>query len=147
MKFLKNNLKVIIGFIVGLILASSITVYAYSYFSSDIVYTREGTEIENVSQALNDLYEKANANATYTVIDKKDVGESSTYNYTITSNDLKYKSIMVIAIAVNVSSNSGAIAGVTVSNQNITPIYDPSTYQYNDARTICFLRYIYRNNK
>ena len=61
MKFIKNNLKVIIGFIIGVILASGITVYAYSYAAKDISYTKPGTETEiNVEQALNDLYGKSN---------------------------------------------------------------------------------------
>ena len=63
MKFLKNNLKVIIGFIVGVVLASSITVYAYSYFAKDISYTKPGTNTPiSVETALNDLYNKTNTN-------------------------------------------------------------------------------------
>lgn len=58
MKFIKNNLKVIIGFIMGIILASSITVYAYSYIASDVKYTDE----KSVSDALNELYQKINNN-------------------------------------------------------------------------------------
>lgn len=58
MKFLKNNLKVIIAFIVGIILASSITVYAYSYMASDIGYTKPGeTQAISIETALNELYE------------------------------------------------------------------------------------------
>ena len=61
MKFIKNNFKVIIGFVVGIILASSITAYAYSYIASDISYTKDGTEM-SVEEALNDLYNKNNGN-------------------------------------------------------------------------------------
>ena len=60
MEFLKKNIRTIIGFITGVILASSITVYAYSYFASDIKYTKkDGTEI-SVENALNELYSKNN---------------------------------------------------------------------------------------
>ena len=60
MRFLKNNLKLIIGFIIGAILASSITVYAYSYFAKDISYTKPGTDTSiNVETALNELYSKS----------------------------------------------------------------------------------------
>ena len=52
MKFLKNNFKVIVGFIIGVILASSIAVYAYSYFASDVKYT----DTKTVEQALDELY-------------------------------------------------------------------------------------------
>ena len=58
MNFFKNNYKIIIGFIVGVILASSITVYAYNYLASDIKYTNNKT----VADALNDLYNKSNRN-------------------------------------------------------------------------------------
>ena len=54
MKVFKKNLKLILGFIIGIILASSLTVYAYNYFSSDIQYTDNKT----VSDALNELYSK-----------------------------------------------------------------------------------------
>ena len=57
MKFLKNNLKLIIGLMVGAILASTITVYAYSYFAKDISYTKPGTNTAiSVETALNELY-------------------------------------------------------------------------------------------
>ena len=61
MKFLKNNLKVIIAFIVGIILASSITVYAYSYAAKDVSYTKPGENAPiDVERALNDLYANKN---------------------------------------------------------------------------------------
>ena len=52
MNFLRKNLKLIVGFIVGVILASSITVYAYNYLASDIGYTDD----KSVADALNELY-------------------------------------------------------------------------------------------
>ena len=53
MKFLKKNLKLVIGIIIGLVLATGITAYAtYKYFASDIEYT----DNKNVAQALNELY-------------------------------------------------------------------------------------------
>lgn len=67
MKFINKNLKVIIGFIVGVILASGITVYAYSYASKDISYTKkleDGTETEiSVEEALNELYDIKTSNS------------------------------------------------------------------------------------
>ena len=56
MRYLKNNLKLIISFILGIILASGITVYATSYLAKDITYTRENTNVKSVEDALNDLY-------------------------------------------------------------------------------------------
>ena len=57
MKFLKNNLKIIIAFIVGVILAGGIVYAAVS--AEQIDYTTDkNTEIKNVKEALNDLYNK-----------------------------------------------------------------------------------------
>ena len=39
MKYLRNNLKSIMGFVIGVILASNITVYAYNYIASNVKYT------------------------------------------------------------------------------------------------------------
>lgn len=59
MRFLKEKKGIIISFIIGVILASSITVYAYSYYAKDIGYTKPGTTTEiSVETALNELYGK-----------------------------------------------------------------------------------------
>ena len=60
MKFLKKNFKWIITIIVSIILASGISVYATNtYLSSKVSYTTsKNAEIENVEDALNDLYTK-----------------------------------------------------------------------------------------
>lgn len=59
MKFLKNNLKVIIAFIIGLILAGGI-VYAATSANQVIYTTTKNAEIQNVEDALNDLYDLTN---------------------------------------------------------------------------------------
>jgi len=67
MKFFKEKKSIIISFIIGVIIASSITVYAYSYYAKDIGYTKPGTNTEiSVEDALNDLYsEIKNSNELY----------------------------------------------------------------------------------
>lgn len=61
MKFLKEKKGIIISFIIGVILASGMTVYAYSYFAKDIGYTKAGTNTEiSVEAALNELYTNRN---------------------------------------------------------------------------------------
>ena len=53
MKFVKKNIKLIIGIIVGTLLVSGISVYAtYTYFANEIKYTDD----KSVADALNDLY-------------------------------------------------------------------------------------------
>lgn len=55
MNFLKKYIKVIIGFIVGVILAGGI-VYAATTASQVTYTTDKNAEIQYVSDALNDLY-------------------------------------------------------------------------------------------
>ena len=56
-KILKK--EVIIAFIIGLIIASSITVYAYSCAAKDVSYTKPGENTPiSVETALNELYNK-----------------------------------------------------------------------------------------
>ena len=66
MKFLKEKKGIIISFIIGVILASSITVYATGYLASQVTY-KDGKTVE---QALNDLYSKT---------ENKDNFENKTY--------------------------------------------------------------------
>ena len=55
MNFLKKNIRTIIGFIVGVILASGIVYAAVS--ASEVSYTtNKNANVKNVSEALNDLY-------------------------------------------------------------------------------------------
>ena len=55
MKLLKDNLKVIIAFVIGLILAGGI-VYAATSAREVNYTTSKNTDIKNVEEALNDLY-------------------------------------------------------------------------------------------
>lgn len=61
MRFIKNNLKVIIAFIVGVILAGGI-VYATTSASQVSYTTDKNLEINTVAEALNDLYNKQISN-------------------------------------------------------------------------------------
>ena len=73
MKLFKKNFKVLIGILIGAVLASSITVYAYSYFASDVQYTDNQT----VAQALDDLYSKIH----------------NSQGVSVGSNDLEYRGL------------------------------------------------------
>ena len=129
MKYLKNNLKVIIGFIVGVVLASSITVYAYSYFASDISYKKPGTDTTiSVEQALNDLYAKDN-----------------TTSVIIGTNNKKYKLIDEYTGNTNqgyvpvLTSNTSSALGTASSNlNNAWYAFDnsSSTYVYYESENI-----------
>lgn len=61
-KILKGNLKVIVAFIIGLVVAGSIGVYASTVIlSSDVEYSNENSKLEatTVQKAIDELYEKA----------------------------------------------------------------------------------------
>ena len=59
MKFLKNNLKVIIAFMLGVILTGGIVYATVVASAGDITYTTsKNSSINNVASALNDLYSR-----------------------------------------------------------------------------------------
>ena len=59
MKFLKNNLKAIITFLIGVILSGGI-VYAATANAKDVTYTtNKNGQVQTVADALNDLYNKS----------------------------------------------------------------------------------------
>lgn len=59
MKIVKNNIKLIIGIIIGVVI-SSISVYALTIASKDVSYDNinSGSESANVQGAIDELYEK-----------------------------------------------------------------------------------------
>ena len=59
MKILKNNIKLFIGIIIGVVLGC-VSVYAFTISSSDVSYDNNisGVEVDNVKDALDTLYEK-----------------------------------------------------------------------------------------
>ena len=76
MKKIKQMKGIIISFIIGVIIASSIAVYATNYFAKDITYK----DNKSVADALNELYDIKNSN--YVIKDGKissNVGNLGTY--------------------------------------------------------------------
>lgn len=57
MNFLKKNSKLMIGIILGMILAGSISAYAtYTYFANEVIYKKSDETQISVADALNELY-------------------------------------------------------------------------------------------
>ena len=57
MKFIKKNIKLIIGIIIGMTLVSTLSAYAtYNYLASDVSYTKADGNKINVQDAINELY-------------------------------------------------------------------------------------------
>ena len=130
---LKNNLKLIIGIIIGAILASSITIYAYNYYANQIGYTKDGTDIENVSQALNDLYSKISTPKSIIALQSEDKVSSISCNigdyfiinspYTITPNGSEVLARSFGPYVPNTGIDSNAIL-VRATSTTITSNYE-----------------------
>lgn len=114
MNFIKKNIKLILGIVIGAVLISGISVYAtYTYLASDVKYTKNNSEI-SVEQALNELY----ASNLYEVL------ESGTYT---SSNVLSGQYIQQTINLENTYTESDnvyfIIKNITLNN-NITPYVD-----------------------
>lgn len=84
---MKNNIKLIIGIIIGVLL-SGITVYAATYLSKDATFSPsdENWNVNNVEDALNELYQNVNS---------------------ITNNDEFYLQSLHADIRVNMGGQAG----------------------------------------
>ena len=77
-KFIKNNLKVFVTMVITTIIVGSVSVYAASqYFAKDITFTptndnfkkENGEPIDNVEDALNELYDQIGNQRNYLIVD------------------------------------------------------------------------------
>ena len=81
-KFIKNN---IIGFVLGIIVATTVGVSAYAILASDIGFTPSNPDwkVNNLEAALNDLYANTNIGLTQKITDIE------TNSVTINNNEIK----------------------------------------------------------
>ena len=86
-----TNIKIIIAFMIGVILASSITVYATSYFAKDVKYTKKDKTEISVENALNELYSESTKNLSVEIIN------NSYTNGSITATTTKNYDYIIIA--------------------------------------------------
>ncbi len=79
-KLLKGNIKVIVAFVLGLLIAGGVGVYAFNIASTDVSYDNatSGLEGNNVKDALDDLYTKSESTGEY------DYVLTTTVNYAAT---------------------------------------------------------------
>ena len=108
-KILKK--EVIIAFIVGIILSSSIAVYAATYLANDVSY-KDG---KNVEQALDELYAKSNKTTGELFLEllmKKPILVSHNYDTGYSAyihiNNLDFSNIKKIEYQFNISTNNSA---------------------------------------
>lgn len=133
-KFIKNN---IIGFILGAVIFSSITVAAYSVLANDIGYTPKdntwkkanGEDITNVKDAIDELYGKANnsvLNIKISEFHSSRVSASSSASVTITdlTPNKSYKAIVMR----NVGARSDSYVMGFFSSWNSVSVSNVSSY-------------------
>lgn len=98
--------EVIIAFIVGIILSSSVAVYATNYLAKDISYTKTGTETPiSVEQALNELYQNKKNVETGRI----DIDFSRSWQYQTITYAKEYKSIPKIFYTYAAGSSGGSV--------------------------------------
>ena len=116
MKFLKNNFKIIIGFIIGSVLTGGI-VYA-SMSAGDIIYKNNKT----VEQALNQLYSyKANV-----ILVQENISGSGTTDVDVKPFYTNYSELTAADFKLIITNMSYANSG-TSSEKLPTVTYDSST--------------------
>ena len=134
-KFIKNN---IIGFILGAVIFSSITVAAYSILANDIGYTpsdstwkkSNGEDITNVKDAIDELYNKSATYKNLILIEESFQLDSTHYGTYLKNIDVsgyanyKYFTVDDFYIVINgVRAASSGGSDVT-SLVNFTKNYD-----------------------
>lgn len=151
MRFLKEKKGIIISFIIGVIIASSITVYATSYFAKDIAY-KEG---KNVEQALDDLYLKSQTSDNCKYFEfNHEINTQFNYDFGFVPSSfiafMKVSDGIYLTISLNNTSN-GLIATTsdnfsmnsyfTMNSTKLTSNLDSSWYAYSKSYTIYVYAY------
>ena len=124
-KFIKNN---IIGFILGAVIFSTITVFAYDLFANNIGYTPiddtwkkiDGSSIDNVKDAIDDLYHKANGINFDNLVSEEiytNHVSGATYAYTISNvSQYKYYLLTIITWRSGSADYTSSLNGLTISS-------------------------------
>lgn len=131
MSFFRKNIKIIVAFIIGVILASGISVYAYSCYSSDISYKKVNSEEEiSVEEALNELYERKLDSLTLHKINLGNFASTSAASVDIKSQVSNYADLTKDNFwlrNVRTSYTSATWSDYNLGGPSETISYDPST--------------------
>lgn len=120
MGFLKEKKGIIISFIIGVIVASSITVYATSYFAKDVTY-KDG---KNVEEALNELYSKINASnvEAYSSGSVSKVGAGTFWSKQLTVSQNVREVTVYLDIVSPYGSTTPTISGDIIESSDVTSL-------------------------
>ena len=110
---LKSNVKFIFGFLLGLVIAGAIGVYAFTISSSEVSYdnSTSGLEANNVKDALDSLYASSGGNISFVRV------TSST-----TSVDCGFRPRMII-VARGMNSNYPQLVAIDYEHQKAAAVY------------------------
>lgn len=128
MKFIKNNLKVIIAFVLGAILTGGIVYAAVS--ASEVSYTtNKNANVKSVEDALNDLYAKTKEdNMEWQEITDAFITNPNYRLYSSSTKLLKKGDICKISFAVdNITKNTSY---TLITNPNYYPAEEISVFGY-----------------
>lgn len=124
-KFRKLRNNSLFTFILGGLMFGSLGVYAVNYLAADVTYTKEGIKVNDVKEALDDIYNKINiGNATAEDISNGKTALVQGKLVTGTANNSsEYKKIVLLGTYTN--NNGGSYAGISSTSPTIdVSIYD-----------------------
>lgn len=141
MKILNSKFKLFIGMLIGIIIGSSITVYATGILAKDITY-KKGNEEISVETALNELYSKKelDINVNEEVIYQYNDGNKNNQDIEI-SPELEGKYLLILT-SIYVTSNTPILEVNKFSvdekniDYNISKITDHSGIINGESNTI-----------
>lgn len=101
MRFIRKNIKLIIGIIIGITITSCISAYAtYTYFADEVKYT----DNKSVKQALDELYAMKNSNAELDNL-KKLLNQTNATSQDILNGKIAYSGGNLITGTLNTEKN------------------------------------------
>ena len=156
-KLIKNNIKVIVAFILGAVIFGSVGVYAtYSFASSEVTYTENNQT--TVKSALDDLYTRANtwinpnemensksitSNGTYDITNYKNatvnVANTNTETYSATTRNSKIDmgaTNNYRYVNTNSVPNTNSATYTPTSNGTALDMGETNTYRYVNTSTV-----------
>lgn len=129
--------KIILGIVIGIVLCSGV-VCAFNYSASDISYSNEELDVENVNDALDNLFKNlskkvSSATTIYNYAGPSSSGIASTYitkSYVFTeenfNNDYEY---LVISISSGGATNLmyHQVSNLEIFEKNMVIVYDSTS--------------------
>ena len=133
MRILKEKKGIIISFIIGVIIASSITVCATSYLANQVSYTKlnETSQI-TVEDALNDLYAKVQ-NVYFDISSDSNNTTQSDASFDFGNSKNRYKYFKILSLTKDSNVDSSKIIGWSVAQNTEIELNLNQEYEINST--------------